>query len=136
MNPQSSATSSRRFLLIIPSTIMAISKAKKVEILATLEGAGITNINKIVKKEFQPLVLEARALALSIPVDTEKARKAGLGGPNRILSKAQLALIAPAPEPVKAPEVGADGKAAKAVVLDEDGNKIDVEEVENEDVHT
>ncbi|CAN2191668.1 RpoD DNA-directed RNA polymerase, sigma subunit (sigma70/sigma32) [Candidatus Nanopelagicaceae bacterium] len=106
------------------------------EILASLEAAGITNINKIVKKEFQPLVLEARALALSIPVDSEKARKAGLGGPNRILSKAQLALIAPAPEPVKAPEVGADGKAAKAVVLDEDGNEVVVEEVELEDVDT
>jgi RNA polymerase primary sigma factor len=106
------------------------------EILASLDAAGITNINKIVKKEFQPLVLEARALALSIPVDTEKARKAGLGGPNRILSKAQLALIAPAPEPVKAPEVAADGKAAKAVVLDEDGNEIVVEEVELEDVDT
>ncbi|MFM1974279.1 MAG: hypothetical protein RL524_266 [Actinomycetota bacterium] len=102
------------------------------EILATLEAAGITNINKIVKKEFQPLVLEARALALSIPVDTEKARKAGLGGPNRILSKAQLALIAPAPEPVK--EVEAPAKAEKAVVLDEDGNEIVVEEVEIEDV--
>ena len=104
------------------------------EILATLEAAGITNINKIVKKEFQPLVLEARALALSIPVDTEKARKAGLGGPNRILSKAQLALIAPAPEPVK--EAEAPAKGEKAVVLDEDGNEIVVEEVEIEDVDT
>jgi RNA polymerase sigma factor RpoD-like protein len=112
------------------------SVERQKEILATLEGAGITNINKIVKKEFQPLVLEARALALSIPVDTEKARKSGLGGPNRILSKAQLALVAPAPEPAKAPEVGADGKAAKAVVLDEDGNEIVVEEVELEDVDT
>ncbi|CAN2192676.1 RpoD DNA-directed RNA polymerase, sigma subunit (sigma70/sigma32) [Candidatus Nanopelagicaceae bacterium] len=106
------------------------------EILASLEASGITNINKIVKKEFQPLVLEARALALSIPVDTEKARKAGLGGPHRILSKAQLALVAPAPEAVKAAEVGADGKAAKAVVLDEDGNEVVVEEVELEDVDT
>jgi RNA polymerase sigma factor RpoD-like protein len=104
------------------------------EILATLEAAGITNINKIVKKEFQPLVLEARALALSIPEDTEKARKAGLGGPNRILSKAQLALIAPAPEPVKEEEAPAKGE--KAVVLDEDGNEIVVEEVEIEDVDT
>ena len=104
------------------------------EILATLEAAGITNINKIVKKEFQPLVLEARALALSIPEDTEKARKAGLGGPNRILSKAQLALIAPAPEPVKEEE--APAKSEKAVVLDEDGNEIVVEEVEIEDVDT
>ena len=105
------------------------------EILVTLEAAGITNINKIVKKEFQPLVLEARALALSIPVDTEKARKAGLGGPNRILSKAQLALIAPAPEPVKEAEAPA-AKVEKAVVLDEDGNEIVVEEVEIEDVDT
>ena len=110
--------------------------ARQKEILASLEASGITNINKIVKKEFQPLVLEARALAISIPVDSEKARKAGLGGPNRILSKAQLALVAPAPEPVKAAEVGTDGKAAKAVVLDEDGNEIVVEEVELEDVET
>ena len=110
----------------------AIDRQK--EILATLEAAGITNINKIVKKEFQPLVLEARALALSIPEDTEKARKAGLGGPNRILSKAQLALIAPAPEPVKGVEEPA--KVEKAVVLDEDGNEIIVEEVEIEDVDT
>ena len=106
------------------------------EILASLEASGITNINKIVKKEFQPLVLEARALALSIPLDSEKARKAGLGGAHRILSKAQLALIAPAPEAVKAPEVGADGKPTKAIVLDEDGNEIVVEEVELEDVET
>ena len=110
--------------------------ARQKEILASLEASGITNINKIVKKEFQPLVLEARAFAVSIPADSEKARKAGLGGPNRILSKAQLALIAPAPEPVKAPEVDASGKAAKAVVLDEDGNEIVVEEVELEDVET
>ena len=112
------------------------SVARQKELLADLEAAGITNINKIVKKEFQPLVLEARALAVSIPVDTEKARKAGLGGPNRILSKAQLAMIAPEPEPVKEAEVAADGKAAKAVVLDEDGNEIIVEEVELEDVDT
>ncbi len=105
------------------------------ELLATLEAAGITNINKIVKKEFQPLVLEARALALSIPLDTEKARKAGLGGPNRILSKAQLALIAPAPEPVKE-DAAPSSKVEKAVVLDEDGNEIVVEEVELEDVDT
>jgi RNA polymerase sigma factor RpoD-like protein len=105
------------------------------ELLQSLEAAGITNINKIVKKEFQPLVLEARALALSIPVDTEKARKAGLGGPNRILSKAQLALIAPAPEPVKAAE-DAPAKGEKAVILDEDGNEIVVEEIEIEDADT
>ena len=108
--------------------------ARRKEILANLEAAGITNINKIVKKEFQAIVLEARALAQSIPLDTEKARKAGLGGPNRILSKAQLALIAPAPEPVK--PVEADGKVSKAIVLDEDGKEIVVEEVELEDVET
>ena len=109
------------------------SIARQNEIHATLETAGITNINKIVKKEFQPLVIEARALVISIPIDTEKARKAGLGAPSRTLTKAQLALIAPAP--VKA-EVGADGKPAKAVVLDEDGNEVVVEEVELEDVET
>ena len=107
--------------------------ARHKEIVETLAASGIDNYRKAVKKEFMALALEARQLDEVIPVATEKARKAGLGAPSRILSKAQLALIAPKEEPKSAPEV----KGAKAaVVLDEDGNEIVVEEVELEDVET
>ena len=100
------------------------------EIVAELAAGGVDNYRKAVKKEFMALALEARKLDLEIPVATEKARKAGLGSPGRILSKVQLALIAP-----KVSEVaGKSGKAA--VVLDENGNEIVVEEVELEDVET
>jgi len=106
--------------------------ARHNEIVATLAESGVDNYRKAVKKEFMALAQEARALDVEIPVATEKARKAGLGSPSRILSKAQLALIAPKEEPKPVAE-----KAAKAaVVLDEDGNEIVVEEVELEDVET
>ena len=104
--------------------------ARHNEIVAELAAGGVDNYRKAVKKEFMALALEARKLDLEIPAATEKARKAGLGSPGRILSKVQLALIAP-----KVSEVaGKSGKAA--VVLDEDGNEIVVEEVELEDVET
>ena len=104
--------------------------ARHNEIVAELAASGIENYRKAVKKEFMALALEARKLDLEIPAATEKARKAGLGSPSRILSKVQLALIAP-----KVSEVAVkSGKAA--VVLDEDGNEIVVEEVELEDVET
>jgi RNA polymerase sigma factor RpoD-like protein len=110
--------------------------ARQKEIVESLASSGIDNYRKAVKKEFMALALEARQLDVEIPEATEKARKAGLGGPSRILSKAQLALIAPKEEPkpavTEAPAKG--GKAA--VVLDEDGNEIVVEEVELEDVET
>ncbi len=107
--------------------------ARHKEIVHSLEASGIDNYRKAVKKEFMALAQEARHLDEVIPEATEKARKAGLGGPSRILSKAQLALIAPKEEPKAAP----DSKSAKAaVVLDEDGNEIVVEEVELEDVET
>jgi RNA polymerase primary sigma factor len=107
--------------------------ARQKEIVESLEASGIDNYRKAVKKEFMALALEARQLDIEIPVATEKARKAGLGAPSRILSKAQLALIAPKEDPK--PTI--DAKAAKAaVVLDEDGNEIVVEEVELEDVET
>ena len=105
------------------------------EIVATLAASGIDNYRKAVKKEFMALAQEARALDLEIPEATEKARKAGLGSPSRILSKAQLALIAPKEAPKPAAESSARGGKA-AVVLDEDGNEIVVEEVELEDVET
>ncbi|MEY4498915.1 MAG: hypothetical protein RJA40_1020, partial [Actinomycetota bacterium] len=102
----------------------------------TLAASGIENYRKAVKKEFLALAQEARHLDEVIAVDSEKARKAGLGGASRILSKAQLALIAPPPAPVvvETPAAKAEGKAAKpAVVLDDEGNEIVVEEVELED---
>jgi RNA polymerase sigma factor RpoD-like protein len=103
--------------------------ARQKEIIATLATSGIDNYRKAVKKEFMALALEARHLDEVIPEATEKARKAGLGAPSRILSKAQLALVAPKEEPKSA-------GAKAAVVLDEDGNEIVVEEVELEDVET
>ncbi len=106
--------------------------ARQKEIVETLAASGIDNYRKAVKKEFMALALEARQLDDVIPDATEKARKAGLGTPSRILSKAQLALIAPKEE-AKAADVKG-GKAA--IVLDEDGNEIVVEEVELEDVDT
>jgi len=108
------------------------SIARQKEIVEILAASGIDNYRKAVKKEFMALALEARQLDVEIPESTEKARKAGLGAPSRILSKAQLALIAPKEEPKTAEVKG--GKAA--VVLDEDGNEIVVEEVELEDVET
>ena len=106
--------------------------ARQKAIVETLAASGIDNYRKAVKKEFMALALEARQLDEVIPDATEKARKAGLGAPSRILSKAQLALIAPKEDPKAADVKG--GKAA--IVLDEDGNEIVVEEVELEDVDT
>ena len=113
--------------------------ARHKEIVDTLAASGIDNYRKAVKKEFLALAQEARHLDEVIATESEKARKAGLGTSARILSKAQLALIAPPPAPVVAAPVAAkaEGKAAKAaVVLDDEGNEIVVEEVELEDVET
>ena len=106
--------------------------ARHNEIVESLTASGIDNYRKAVKKEFMALALEARHLDIEIPEATEKARKAGLGAPSRSLTKAQLALIAPKEEPAEA--ATKVGKAA--IVLDEDGNEIVVEEVELEDVDT
>jgi RNA polymerase primary sigma factor len=109
--------------------------ARQKEIVETLAASGIDNYRKAVKKEFMALALEARHLDETLPTDIEKARKSGLGAPSRILSKAQLALIAPKeePKPAAAPAAKA-GKAA--IVLDDEGNEIVVEEVDLEDVET
>ena len=109
--------------------------ARQKEIIDVLAASGIDNYRKAVKKEFMALALEARQLDSEIPAATEKARKAGLGSPSRILSKVQLALIAPKEDPKSATD--ASGKGSKAaIVLDEDGNEIVVEEIELEDVET
>jgi RNA polymerase primary sigma factor len=108
--------------------------ARHKEIVETLAASGIDNYRKAVKKEFLALAQEARHLDEVIAIDSEKARKGGLGTSARILSKAQLLLIAPPPAPV-APK--SEGKTAKAaIVLDDEGNEIVVEEVELEDVET
>jgi len=109
--------------------------ARQKEIIETLAASGVNNYRKAVKKEFMALALEARQLDLTLPVEIEKARKAGLGSPSRILSKAQLALIAPKEEPK--PVAAAAEKGSKAaIVLDDEGNEIVVEEVDLEDVET
>ncbi len=116
--------------------------ARHKEIVESLAASGIDNYRKAVKKEFLALAQEARHLDEVIAVDSEKARKAGLGTSARILSKAQLALIAPPPAPVAAAPANStsgksEGKAPKAaIVLDDEGNEIVVEEVELEDVET
>ena len=110
--------------------------ARHNEIVAELAASGVDNYRKAVKKEFMALAQEARGLDLEIPVATEKARKAGLGSPSRILSKAQLALIAPKEEAKSATSEVSPKTGKAAVVLDEDGNEVVVEEVELEDVET
>ncbi len=109
--------------------------ARQKEIVETLAASGIDNYRKAVKKEFMALALEARHFDETLPIDIEKARKSGLGAPSRILSKAQLALIAPKEEPKPASAPAAKGGKA-AVVLDDEGNEIVVEEIELEDVET
>ena len=95
--------------------------ARHNEIVATLAASGIDNYRKAVKKEFLALAQEARHLDETLLIDTEKARKGGLGTASRILSKAQLALIAPPAAPVAA-SAAKGGKAA--IVLDDEGNEI------------
>ena len=112
--------------------VRAIVDAKTIamrqkEVLAELESRGVTSINRIPKKVDKDLIDEARALAASVPVVTEKLRKAGLGSPFRMLKKVELALIAP-----PAPKI--DTKTGKAIVVSIDGQEVELEEVELEDV--
>ncbi len=101
---------------------------RQIEVLAELEKRGVTILNRIPKTVDKDLVDEARALAASVPTMVEKLRKAGLGTPNRILKKAELALIAPpvvaTPTPV-VPEL--DAKTTLAATIDR-------QDVELEDV--
>ena len=97
------------------------------EILAELGRRGVTSINRIPKKADKDLVDEARALAIEIPIITEKLHKAGLGKPSRILKKAEYALVASKPV---APAAG------KAAIVNIDGEEVELEEIELEDVET
>jgi RNA polymerase primary sigma factor len=119
--------------------VQAIVDAKTIavrqkEILAELESRGVTSINRIPKKVDKDLVDEARALAVSVPVATEKLRKAGLGSPFRMLKKVELELIAPPAPKVVPPKI--DAKTGKPVVVKIDGEEVELEEVELEDVES
>ena len=104
------------------------------EVLAELESRGVTSINRIPKKSDKDLVDEARALAVTVPVATEKLRKAGLGSPFRMLKKVELELIAPPAPKFVAPKI--DAKTGKPVVVKIDGQEVEVEEVDLEDVES
>jgi len=119
--------------------VQAIVDAKTIamrqkEVLAELESRGVTSINRIPKKVDKDLVDEARALATEVPLATEKLRKAGLGSPFRMLKKVELALIAPPAAKVEAPKI--DPKTGKATVVKIDGEEVEVEEVDLEDVES
>jgi RNA polymerase primary sigma factor len=119
--------------------VQAIVDAKTIamrqkEVLAELESRGITSINRIPKKVDKDLVDEARALAAEVPVATEKLRKAGLGSPFRMLKKVELELIAPPAPKVVPPKI--DAKTGKPVVVKIDGEEVEVEEVDLEDVES
>ena len=99
-------------------------------VLAELQGRGIDNIHRIVKKADQDLVLIARELEVTVPKQVEKLRKLGLS-PFRMLKKSELALITPvAPKPTAGQK---DGKVAKVKI---DGEEVELEEVEIEDLES
>ncbi|CAB4754508.1 MAG: RNA polymerase sigma factor [Actinobacteria bacterium] len=119
--------------------VQAIVDAKTIamrqkEVLAELESRGVTSINRIPKKVDKDLVDEARALAAEVPAATEKLRKAGLGSPFRMLKKIELELIAPPAPKVVPPKI--DAKTGKPVVVKIDGEDVEVEEVDLEDVES
>ncbi len=119
--------------------VQAIVDAKTIatrqkEVLAELESRGVTSINRIPKKTDKDLVDEARALAVTVPLATEKLRKAGLGSPFRMLKKVELELIAPPAPKFVAPKI--DAKTGKPVVVKIDGQDVELEEVELEDVES
>jgi len=97
-------------------------------VLAELEGRGITNIHRIVKKADQDLVLIARELEEIVPKQVEKLRKLGLS-PYRMLKKSELDLFIP-PAPKAAPAAKA-GKVEKVKI---DGEEVELEEVDLEDL--
>ncbi|TRZ84227.1 MAG: RNA polymerase sigma factor [Streptomycetaceae bacterium] len=107
----------------------AVQRLKEVsEELAT---RGVTSLNRIPKKIDKELVEEARELNASVPVLVEKLRKSGLGTPTRILKKAEYALVAPVAVPAVVPAPTASGKSTVAKI---DGEDVELEEVELEDL--
>ena len=108
------------------------SKKRHAELLEIFEKKKINyRSNKEVPSELRSEAQEARKLDARISMEAEALKAARLRV--KPLTKAELALIAPKEEP----KAVAEGKAGKAaIVLDEDGNEIVVEEVELEDVET
>jgi RNA polymerase primary sigma factor len=99
-------------------------------VLAELATRGVTNINRIVKKADQDLVLIARELEKSVPKQIAKLKKSGLGSPYRMLKKTELDLVAPA-EPKPTAQSPKTEKVSKVKI---DGQEVELEEVELEDL--
>lgn len=115
--------------------ITQILKVKEVviqqkSVLAELNSRGIENIHRIVKKADQDLVLIARELEVSVPKQIEKLRKLGLS-PFRMLKKSELALVAP-----PAPKPGLVDKSGKVAKVKIDGEEVELEEVDLEDLES
>jgi len=116
---------------LTPADVRLIISAKEAiarqsEVTEELESRGVTSLNRIPKQIDKPLVDEARELHTTVDTLTEKLHKLGLGSPNRILKKSEYALVAPVASP----------KAVKAetVVAKIDGEDVELEEVELEDL--
>jgi RNA polymerase primary sigma factor len=102
------------------------------EVNAELAERGIVSLNRIPKKIDKPLVDEARELVTSVATLTEKLQKHGLGNPNRVLKKAEYAMVAPAV--IVAPVAPAKDIKTATVVAKIDGEDVELEEVELEDL--
>ncbi|MEI9907140.1 MAG: RNA polymerase sigma factor [Actinomycetota bacterium] len=120
--------------------IISVQEAlhRQKEVHAELEARGITSLGKIPKNIDRPLWEEARALDVEVPKLTEKLRKGGLGSANRILSKAQKALVAPPVVEVVVEEIivakESAPKSEKVGIAKIDGEEVELEEVELEDL--
>jgi RNA polymerase primary sigma factor len=102
------------------------------EVSEELASRGVVSLNRIPKKIDKPLVDEARELIVSVATLTDKLQKLGLGNHNRVLKKAEYALVAPAV--VIAPVVAAKVSKSETVVAKIDGEDVELEEVELEDL--
>jgi len=103
-------------------------------VLVEIEKRGIKSIKVIPKKENKELVEEARALEVSVPKAKENLVKLGLGSPYRMLKKAEVALAIATPvEEIKPTNKDATIKGGKVLV---DGEEVEVEDVDLEDVET
>lgn len=119
---------------LIISAKEAIARQKKVN--EELAERGVTSLNRIPKGIDKPLVDEARELLVTVPALTEKVRKHGLGTPNRILKKAEYALVAPkiVVVPLAKTDSAATAKGDAPAVVKIDGEEVELEEVELEDL--
>jgi RNA polymerase primary sigma factor len=105
--------------------------ARQNEINEELEARGVVSLNRIPKKDDKHLVDEARELITTLAGLTEKLHKHGLGNPNRVLKKTEYALVAP---PVVAAVAPVKVNKPETVVAKIDGEDVELEEVELEDL--